>query len=267
MWGVEVLSKVDGTCADAVTFSWGPSRGQGIAHLNFLGQKPMKCGSANIGGLDGTVPTEPFQATWLDWAGNERTATVDVASALKPAEAYGGDLQVLINNDHLELWFSAPDKSNSGLTTTIWPKKPPVLAYSSDPKVQSTVWTFELKTNVDKRAKEALTDFWLQWGESSLTGLQHAGSQKRKLDYGFPQRAVYETLPKEPLEVRWTDQAGGSRDFSVPVANLLAGQPIGGGRLVLQLFPRRMELWFQPEGALLHGGKLASKLVYASPAN
>lgn len=267
IWGVKVDSKVDGKCADAVTFSWGPSRGQGMAMVNRTGREPRKCGgSGHIGGLDGTVPPEPFQAKWVDWTGKEQTATVDVASALAPVKAYGGNLQFLINNDHLELWFEAPDKSKGGPTATFWPKQAPALAYSSDPAVQSTLWTFELRANVDRRAREALTDFWLQWGGSSLNGLQHAGRQKRRLDYGFPQQAVYELLPREPLEVHWTDPAGERRDFSIPVADLLAGQPIGGGRFVLQLYPSRIELWFQPEGALLHGTKQAPKLVYASPA-
>lgn len=263
IWGIEVSSRVDGQCADAVTYSWGPSQGQGTLQLNSHGSRASRCGGSNIGGMSSALPSVPFQASWKDWSDNAHTASVDIAKAMGPVEVYGGNLRIVINDDHLEVWFAAPDKSKSSITETFWPKKDEVLVHSTDPTLYSRFWAFRLDIRgLDWSKREVLKDFWFEWGDTPLGWLKHVGQQKRTIYSPFSPYIVYEPLPSAPLELHWTDPSGTQRDFSVPVSQVLAGKQVAGGRLSLVVFPARIELWFEEGGALASTTKSSKVLVY-----
>lgn len=178
---------------------------------------------------------------------------------------YGGGLEILINNDRLEVWFSAPDKSHSKINATFWPKKHAELVYSTDPTLASSVWTFSLDTaGLDRSKKETLKNFWFKWGDTPLSDLNKAGSQKRPMNYSFAPTTVYEPLPDAPLELHWEVPAGVQRDFSIPVAQLMAGKKLGGGRLSITAYPEHVELWFEENGALFNSKKNQKRLIYSS---
>lgn len=249
-------------CADAVRFEWGS-----FAMVNLAGDHGRRCGGSGNIGNDDPLPSQPFSASWKDWAGKPHAVTLPLKEILAPYTVYGGDLRLLIHNDRLEVWLREPDKSKSP-SGTLWLTKDEVLVYSTDPALPSSFWTFQLNVlGLDQARSEKLSDFWFRWGETPLTHLSHIGAQRRALNYNLSQTVVYEPLPTAPLELHWRDPSGVQRDFSVPVAQALQGKSVGGGRFTLVLRPASVEVWFEQQGALAATKQPRKVLVYSSTAS